>query len=197
MNMLTFDKTNIQSTQHPFIAEAVFAVETTKAEQDSEKQAKAKQLLDRLFPLAEGSHQDVTSYVIDYHHVLAYFKDGRRSGLQQPKQFVAYMGSKEQPCAIVFREGDGSHVELQLGCSQGTGCVELVNIDDIQLESCTRFEPQHGFESSPHDYASTAIRHWLSLLKTSGNGKAYASCEDKEYTAKNGQDYTLSYAFTV
>lgn len=197
MNMLTHDKSHTSSIQQPFIAEAVFAVETTKGDQQTEKQSKAKQLLDRLFPLAEGSHQDVTSYVIDYHHVLAYFKDGQSSGLQQPKQFVAYVGSKEQPCAILFREGDGSHVELQLGCSQGTGCLELVNIDDIQLESCTRFEPQHGFESSSQSYPSTAIRHWLSLLKNGGNGKANASCEDKEYTAKNGEDYTLSYAFTV
>lgn len=142
MNMLTFDKTNIQSTQHPFIAEAVFAVETTSANQQRERQVKAKQLMDRLFPLESGSHQEVTSYVIDYHHVLAYFKDGRHSGLQYPKQFVAFTGSKDQPCSILFREGDGSHVELLLGCLRGTGCVELVEIEDIQLETCTTFSQQ-------------------------------------------------------
>ncbi|MBC5852334.1 hypothetical protein [Vibrio metschnikovii] len=190
MNMLTFDKTNIQSTQHPFIAEAVFAVETTSVNQQRERQAKAKQLMDRLFPLESGSHQEVTSYVIDYHHVLAYFKDGRHSGLQYPKQFVAFTGSKDQPCSILFREGDGSHVELLLGCLRGTGCVELVEIEDIQLETCTTFSQQIN-----NQMANTAIRHWISLIKGNVHGKAQACGEDKEYTAKSGEDYCLSYAF--
>ncbi|MEF1231110.1 hypothetical protein QTO02_27190, partial [Vibrio fortis] len=77
MNMLTFDKTEIQKQSKPFIAEAVFAVETLSANQQTEKQIKAKQLLDRLFPLENGSHQDVTSYVIDYRHIMAYLKDGQ------------------------------------------------------------------------------------------------------------------------
>ncbi|WP_306331471.1 hypothetical protein [Vibrio injensis] len=193
MNMLTFDKTNIQSTQHPFIAEAVFAVETTSANQQRERQVKAKQLLDRLFPLESGSHQEVTSYVIDYHHVLAYFKDGRHSGLKHPKQFVAFTGSKDQPCSILFREGDGSsHVELLLGCLRGTGCVELVEIEDIQLETCTTFSQQINDHT-----ANTAIRHWISLIKGNAHGKAQACSEDKEYTAKSGEDYCLSYAFQL
>ena len=95
MNMLTFDKTEIQKQSKPFIAEAVFAVETISANQQTEKQVKAKQLLDRLFPLENGSHQDVTSYVVDYRHIMAYFKDGQHSGLKHPKQFVAYMGEKK------------------------------------------------------------------------------------------------------
>lgn len=74
----------MQQQQRPFIAEAVFAVEAVSAEQQSEKQVKAKQLLDRMFPLENGSHQDVSSYVIDYRHVLAYFKDGTHSGLKSP-----------------------------------------------------------------------------------------------------------------
>ena len=82
MNMLTFDKTEIQKQDKPFIAEAVFAVEKMNSNQTTEKQVKAKQLLDRLFPLENGSHKDVTAYVIDYRHVMAYFKDGSHSGLK-------------------------------------------------------------------------------------------------------------------
>ncbi len=74
MNMLKPDKTEIQKQTKPFIAEAVFAVETISAKQQTEKQIKAKQLLDRLFPLENGSHQDVTSYVVDYRHIMAISK---------------------------------------------------------------------------------------------------------------------------
>ncbi|EKO3481822.1 hypothetical protein M0358_001924 [Vibrio fluvialis] len=192
MNMLTFDKTEIQKQQKPFIAEAVFAVETISANQQREKQLKAKQLLDRLFPLETGSHQEVTSYVIDYHHVLAYFKDGHHSGLKHPKHFVAFTGGKDNPCSILFRDGNGCHVDVMLGCQKGTGCVELVEIDDIQLETCTTFT-QMGDNTTP----TAAMRHWISLVKGDERGKPQACSEDKEYTAKSGEDYYLNYCFNL
>ncbi|MBF4336470.1 hypothetical protein [Vibrio anguillarum] len=191
MNMLTFDKTEIQKLDKPFIAEAVFAVETISANQQNEKQSRAKQLLDRLFPLATGSHQDVTSYVIDYRHVLAYFKDGRHSGLKHPKHFVAFNGEKESPCSILFRDGSGSHVEVMLGCTKGTGRVELIEINDIQLETCTTFT--QSVEETP----CAAMRHWVSLVKGDEKGKPQACSEDKEYTAKDGEDYYLNYSFNL
>ncbi|MCG3728621.1 hypothetical protein [Vibrio cincinnatiensis] len=190
MNMLTFDKTEIQQQNKPFIAEAVFAVETISAHLQREKQQRAKQLLDRLFPLESGSHQEVTSYVIDYHHVLAYFKNGQHSGLKHPKQFIAYMGGKEQPCSILFRDGNGSHVEVLLGCQRGTGCIELIDIDDIQLETSTVLS-QEVNDRVPN----AVIRHWISLIKGDERGKPQACSEDKEFTAKSGEDYRLSYSF--
>lgn len=189
MNMLTFDKNEIQKQQKPFIAEAVFAVETISAHKQMEKQKKSKQLLDRLFPLEAGSHQDVTCYVIDYCHVMAYFKDGRHSGLKHPKQFVAYTGGKEDPKSILFRDGSGSHVEVMFGCHKGTGCVELIDIDDIQLETCTTLA------QTCNETPLAAMRHWISLVKGDEKGKPHACSEDKEYTAKNGDDYHLDYCY--
>ncbi|NNN44980.1 MULTISPECIES: malate synthase [Vibrio] len=192
MNMLTFDKTNMQQHNKPFIAEAVFAVETISANLQREKQLRAKQLLDRLFPLENGSHQEVTSYVIDYHHVLAYFKNGQHSGLKYPKQFIAYTGGKEQPCSILFRDGHGSHVEVLLGCQRGTGYIELIDIDDIQLETCTVLSQE------VNDHMPNAVlRHWISLIKGDERGKPQASSEDKEFRAKSGGDYCLSYCFNL
>ncbi|MDN3696043.1 MULTISPECIES: malate synthase [Vibrio] len=191
MNMLTFDKTEIQKQNKPFIAEAVFAVETISANQQSEKQIKAKQLLDRLFPLENGTHQDVTSYVIDYRHVLAYFKNGQHSGLKHPKHFVAYMGEKSDPASILLKDGSGSHLEVQFGCRKGTGCVELISIDDIQLETCTTFS------QIPTESSMAAMRHWVSLVKGDERGKPRACSEDKEFTAKSGEDYCLDYCFNI
>jgi malate synthase len=189
MNMLTFDKTEIQKQAQPFIAEAVFAVETINSTQATEKQVKSKQLLDRLFPLETGSHKEVTAYVIDYRHVMAYFKDGSHSGLKHPKHFVAYIGEKEDPSSILFRDGTGSHVEVTFGHHKGTGCVELIDIDDIQLETCTMF-PQAISEVS-------AMRHWISLVKGDEKGKPKACTEEKEYVAKNGDDYQLECCYTM
>ncbi|WP_070971849.1 malate synthase [Vibrio sonorensis] len=188
MNMLTFDKTDIKQKDKSVIAEAVFAVETISCHQQTEKQMRAKQLLDRLFPLEHGSHQDVTAYVVDYRHIMAYFKDGGHSGLEHPKHFVAYAGEKEDPESLLLRDGTGSHVEISFGEHKGTGSIELVEIKDIQLETCTKF-PMTETDNS-------AMRHWISLVKGDQNGKPQACSESKEYTAKNGEDYTLEPCYT-
>ncbi|PMH43199.1 malate synthase [Vibrio sp. 10N.286.49.B3] len=190
MNMLTIDKTEIQQQNNLFIAEAVFAVEAISTNEQSEKQRKAKQLLDQLFPLENGSHQDVTSYVIDYNHLLAYFKGGQHSGLKFPKHFVAYTGQKSQPDAMLLKDATGSHLEVILAAGQGTGHIELMDIEDIQLETCTTFDQNSA------DLACSAIRHWISLIKSDGRGKPLACSEDREYMSKSGQDYHLMHCYT-
>ncbi|WP_162048374.1 aldolase/citrate lyase/malate synthase family protein [Vibrio taketomensis] len=188
MNMQTFENKDIQKNSTSFIASAVFAVEAIKADQAQEKQMKAKQLLDRLFPLESGSHSDVTEYVIDLRHVMAYFKDGTHSGLKHPKHFVAFTGDRDHPHSILFRDGSGSHMEVTFGCNKGTGCVEFVEIKDIQMETCTTF---------PQAECNSVMRHWISLIKGDMNGKPTACTEDKEYTAKNGDDYRLDFCYEI
>ena len=188
MNMQAFENNEVQIKTTSPIAHAVFAVEAINAEQAMEKQLKAKQLLDRLFPLENGSHSDVTAYLIDYRHVMAYFKDGRHSGLKHPKHFVAFTGEKEDPQSILFRDGNGSHMEVLFGCHKGTGTIEYIDIDDIQMETCTTFL-QAG--------TSSVMRHWISLVKGDQRGRPCASSEDREYTAKNDDDYRLDCCFKL
>ncbi|MCL9780101.1 hypothetical protein M9194_01485 [Vibrio sp. S4M6] len=191
MNMLTFGKNEIENQEKSFVAEAVFAVETISAKKQQEKQIKAKQLLDTLFPLESGSHQNVTAYVIDYRHVMAYFKDGSHSGLQHPKHFVAYNGEKENPASILLKDAAGSHVEVTFGCHKGTGNIELVNIADVQLETCTKLC------ANSSETMVAAMRHWVSLVKGDENGKPNVCSEDKEFVAKNGDDYSLGYCYSL
>ncbi|SHO54608.1 malate synthase [Vibrio quintilis] len=173
-----------------FITEMVISVESLGAGQAKEKQAQAKRLLDKLFPLDEGSHSDVTSYVIDYHHIVAYFSDGRHTGLQYPNHFVAYVGDRNEPKQIVFRNGDGCHVEVALGARRGTGCIELVEIADIQLETCTHLNAQ-----ASECHATLCIRHWVSLVKCDEKGHPLVCSESKEYHSKGDGDYQLDVSY--
>lgn len=79
-----------------------------------------------------------------------------------------------------------------LGCQQGTGRLELTEIEDIQLETCTTFS-SIGDDTTP----TAAMRHWVSLIKGDERGRPQACSEDKEYTAKCGDDYFLNYCFSL
>ncbi len=93
----------------------------------------SKAMLDKLFPLEHGSHQQVKSYVVYYQHLLAFFADGQSAGLKNPAQFVALCGSKEQPQALLFHDGM-RHLEISLCRHSERGATDSAGIEDIQLQ---------------------------------------------------------------
>ena len=72
-----------------FINEEVSILNGLNEKRVKELMTYSKSFLDKVFPLEQGSHQDVSSYVIYYKHLLAFFPDGSKSGLAIPNQFVA------------------------------------------------------------------------------------------------------------
>ena len=101
MNMSTQANTKATQNLNHFIGEQ-FVATTNKLD----RSINAKELLDAQFPLAIGSHQDVTSYVVYYTHLLAFLKDGTQCGLQNPCQFVALTGHKSEPSSVVLKNND-------------------------------------------------------------------------------------------
>ena len=186
MNMPAYISTDNHTENGSFIAEAVFAVETLKSQQAQEKQDKAKQLLDTLFPLSTGSHANVSSYLLDGRHLMMFFDNGQHCGLSKAGQFVAYTGQKAFPDSILLRGKDGSHIEVSFKRGTNQGNYNKVEISDIQFETCATFS--HGCVDSSLE----AMRHWISLLKTDDKGQPRAYLDDKEFTAKNGEDYLLT-----
>ncbi|MCL1090830.1 malate synthase [Shewanella profunda] len=177
MNMSIIKSNQILNS---LIAEEVFAVAQVNVT-EHEKIANAKQFLDRVFPLNSGSHQDVSSYVVYYQHLLAFFADGSHSGLRQPKQFVAFGGTKDSPSAIVLQD-QGCHVELNFDRNGMIGARDVANLEDIQIETPLNMV---GIPES----RSAASRHWLSLLHA---GMPSANdTQDKLFTGKDGSDYNL------
>jgi len=140
----------------------------------------AKAFLDKTFPLSNGSHKKVVSYVIYYNHLLAFLEDGSQSGLQEPKQFVGLCGHKEEPEAILLKEKD-RYVEITLNRAGCIGKGDKANIDDIQVETSQK--------SSSGDK-----RVWFSMIRDNQevrldkNGNATYCCRDeiKRFTSKTG-----------
>ncbi|WP_333607486.1 malate synthase [Arsukibacterium sp.] len=130
----------------------------------------SKNFLDKTFPLAQGSHKDVVSYVVYFQHLLAFFADGRKSGLQNPAQFVALSGHREAPESLLLHN-DGRHVELVFNRHGEQGCQDSAGIDDIQLQTT---EPDCV---------------WFSMV--SGRQVSCRHKADKSFTGKDGERYNL------
>ena len=169
MNMSTQASNTATQNLNRFIGEQFVA--TTNQD---DRSANAKDFLDAQFPLANGSHQDVCSYVVYYNHLLAFLKDGTQSGLQNPCQFVALTGHKNEPTSVVLKNND-THVEICFDRLGKLGAKDCAHIEDIQV-------------SMPIKNLPTPYKQWISLLHTSCQ-PTEGNC--KVFTAKDGTDYAL------
>jgi len=102
MPIAEINRRNIQTQS--FAAEQVmFAVNMD--------QQNASDVLDKHFPLQNGSHKDVKQYVVYFRHIMAFFADGSHCGLAQGQQFVGFLGHSDSPAAILLKQ-DNVHVEM-------------------------------------------------------------------------------------
>jgi malate synthase len=143
----------------------------------------AKRYLDENCPLDNGTHIEVTHYVVYFNHLMAFFADGSHCGLKSPKQFVALCGHREEPSALLLKKDDGLHIEITFNRCGATGKNDGAHVDDIQFET-----PLSTVENQPSPQLK---RLWVSFL----TGVQHALCEvssGKNFTDKNGEDYQLS-----
>ena len=160
----------------------------------------AKNFLDLHFPLNEGSHHDVSSYLVYYQHLLAFFPDGSESGLKKACQFVAFDGSKNDPSYLLLKN-NGLHIGLQIDRHGKIGSTDKAGLDDIQIESAltTIMDFEDSVSAVDSNDKIAAYRNWFGLM----NGSLSASFikneqtvqrtlnYDRNFTAKSGEIYSL------
>lgn len=158
----------------------------------------AKAFLDEQFPLESGSHKDVKSYVVYYHHLLAFFNDGSQSGLVNPKHFVALCGHKCEPDSIVFKRNN-FHVEIAINKKGNIGVTDPAHVQDIRIET-TRTATMDFESLSPSSSAKANMKAYRMLKnilqgdQNCINGQTTSSrrTPDMVFTAPNGEDYIVS-----
>lgn len=143
----------------------------------------AIQFLDRVFPLTSGSHKQVASYVVYYHHLLAFFADGSQAGLADTAQFIGLCGHKEQPEALLL-QANGRYVEITFNRHGDIGKTTPSHIDDIQIEA--------------NEQSAQNRRQWFSMLHVNRNmmlAKATYNSdytnEGKTFTSTSGEEISL------
>ena len=178
-----------------FINEEVSILKALNDKRLQELMSYSKSFLDKVFPLENGSHQEVSSYVIYYNHLLAFFPNGEKSGLENPSQFVALSGHKSEPTSIVLKN-DGFHVEMIFNKNGTRGIKDLAGIDDIQVETT---KANFGTEQAANDEQASGKR-WFSMIRGDdelvydAEGNQVCRCVDvkKAFTDKYGEDYQIA-----
>lgn len=161
---------------------------------------KAKDFLDQHFPLNTGSHHDVSSYLVYYQHLLAFFPDGSESGLKNTCQFVAFDGSKNDPSYLLLKN-NGLHVGLQIDRVGKIGSTDKAGIDDIQIESAltTIMDFEDSVSTVDSDDKVSAYRNWFGLMRgnleatfmKNGHSVQRSLNYDRTFTAKSGEMYRV------
>ena len=120
--------------------------------------AKAKAALDKIAPLASGSHADVTGYAI---------KDGALvPALKDPSKLAGWQGAPDAPTVILL-QNNGIHAEIHINRTHVIGKDDKAGVADIVLESAlsTIMDMEDSVAAVDAQDKVDVYRNWLGLMK--------------------------------
>ena len=160
-----------------------------------------RKFLNDTIPLAQGSHDQATSYTIADGAVRVTLENGGTTGLKDPSTLLGFRGDAGAPEAIVFLH-NGLHFELQIDPNSPIGKTDPAGVKDIALESAltTIMDCEDSVAAVDAEDKTLAYRNWLGLVTGSlteeikKDGKVFTRrlAEDRQYTDLNGATQTLA-----
>jgi malate synthase len=160
----------------------------------------ARALLDRVAPLAQGSHADATLYAIRAGELVVTLAGGKTTGLAQAEKFVAFKGETAAPSAVLLRN-HGLHIEIRIDRTHPIGESDTAGIADLIVESAisTIMDCEDSISAVDADDKVLAYRNWLGLMKgdlsasfdKGGRSMQRRMEEDRTYTKKGGGELVL------
>jgi malate synthase len=126
----------------------------------------ARHVLDRVAPLAQGSHINSTSYRVEGGKLVVALKNGKTSGLADASKYIGYQGSAAAPTAILLRN-NGIHIEIQIDPSTAIGKSDAAGVSDLLLEAAlsTILDLEDSVAVVDADDKVLAYDNWLGILK--------------------------------
>jgi len=167
--------------------------------------ARVAEELDKIVPLASGSHADAVSYAIiqtGSRYELAVRTEAGTMGLRNPDQFVGFQGSGgEEPDCVLLRH-NGLHIEIHIDRQHDVGAVHAAGVKDVVLESAitTIQDCEDSVSAVDADDKTDVYRNWLGLMNASLEESFEKGGEvirrvlesDRAYTSAEGTSFTLS-----
>ncbi|EMR8057195.1 malate synthase G [Acinetobacter baumannii] len=152
----------------------------------------AKNFLNEIFPLAQGSHADATKYAIEQNKLVVNLKDGTKTGLAHEAQFVGFNGEEANPSEVVLLS-NGLHVITEIDANSPIGQTDLAGVKDLTLEAAvtTIQDLEDSVAAVDAEEKVEGYRNWLGLMKGTlqesieKNGKTIVRALNKDREIKN------------
>lgn len=152
----------------------------------------AKNFLNEIFPLAQGSHADATKYAIEQNKLVVTLKDGTKTGLAHEAQFVGFNGEEANPSEVVLLS-NGLHVVIEIDANSPIGQTDLAGVKDLTLEAAvtTIQDLEDSVAAVDAEEKVEGYRNWLGLMKGTlqesieKNGKTIVRALNKDREIKN------------
>ncbi|EXE81389.1 malate synthase G [Acinetobacter baumannii 83444] len=152
----------------------------------------AKNFLNEIFPLAQGSHADAIKYAIEQNKLVVTLKDGTKTGLAHEAQFVGFNGEEANPSEVVLLS-NGLHVIIEIDANSPIGQTDLAGVKDLTLEAAvtTIQDLEDSVAAVDAEEKVEGYRNWLGLMKGTlqesieKNGKTIVRALNKDREIKN------------
>lgn len=152
----------------------------------------AKNFLNEIFPLAQGSHADATKYAIEQNKLVVTLKAGTKTGLAHEAQFLGFNGEEANPSEVVLLS-NGLHVIIEIDANSPIGQTDLAGVKDLTLEAAvtTIQDLEDSVAAVDAEEKVEGYRNWLGLMKGTlqesieKNGKTIVRALNKDREIKN------------
>ncbi|MEP7298417.1 MAG: malate synthase G [Burkholderiales bacterium] len=126
----------------------------------------ARYVMDRVAPLAHGSHIDSAGYSVQGGQLVVKLKGGSTTGLAKPAQFVGYQGSEAAPSSVLLRN-HGIHIDIQIDRHTRIGKTDAAGVSDLMIEAAltTILDLEDSVAAVDADDKLLGYENWLGILK--------------------------------
>ncbi|TQF01062.1 MAG: malate synthase G [Spiribacter salinus] len=159
----------------------------------------AAAFLDATFPLAAGSHSEVTAYRVDQsgslHDLRVQLGDGGETGLADPSQFVGYAADDHLSAVLLCNHG--LHAEISIDPTDPIGQNHPAGVKDLILESAVTAiqDCEDSVAAVDGEDKAGVYRNWLGLMRgdleetftKQGRQVARTLNPDRLYTGVDGE----------
>ena len=162
--------------------------------------AYARQLLDRVAPLSNGSHADAVGYEVLGQNLVASLKGGQEAALADPGQFAGWRGSVAAPEGVLLKH-NGLHLEILIDRHHNIGKDDPAGVADVLVEAAITAiqDCEDSVAAVDAEDKTQVYRNWLGLMRADleahfakgGRTETRRLDEDRTYTAPAGGELTL------
>ena len=156
--------------------------------------------LDRIAPLSEGSHRDLSGYAVENGVLVGLRVDGNTTKLADPALFAGYVGEAASPQSVLLVH-NALHVEIEIDRSHPIGKTDPAGVADIVLEAALTViqDCEDSVAAVDADDKVLVYRNWLGLMKgdlsatfdKGGHAVERHMSPDRAYLSPGGEPFVL------